>query len=250
MTAFLFDGTKIGLFTCIFESFYERRNPDVVTALPLQGALGDEVYEIKSDAEKAERVENCLQNLKTSDLKYNLSLAFKSGESIKYTVIFKYLKKAIDNKKVDISKNFADGDVLAFFDLVEKIRLEAHRLKGFLRFSETKDGYFYAHYEPDNDVTELIIPHFKSRFNFPFIIHDVKRNVVGLCDGKRYKVINYDSSVSIYLSNEEKEFEKLWKTYYNSVNIKERKNEKSMRSYMPVRYWKHALEKQENIEDF
>ncbi|MBO4323648.1 MAG: TIGR03915 family putative DNA repair protein [Clostridia bacterium] len=250
MTAFIYDGTKIGLFTCVFDCFYERHNPDVISSSPLQVGLQDEIYEIKSDQNKAERVNNCLLKCKTKNLSYDLSLAFRSGEAIKSTIIFKYLKKVIDNKNIDVSKNYADADVLNFNDLIQRILFEAHRMKGFLRFSQTQDGYYYSHYEPDNDVTELLMPHFKDRFHFPFIIHDLKRNILGLCDGKKYKVLNWNKKVEIYLSENEKDLEKLWKTYYKSVNIKERANEKVMLRFMPKRYWKHAIEKNEDTETF
>ena len=249
MIAFQFDGTKSGLLSCLFYCYYEKKIPNVISSSPLQYGIGEEIIHVETDEQKAERVDNCLSGCKTKTY-YDLPLALKSGEQIKFTVIFNYLKKVIDFKDVDISKNFADGDVLAFTDLIRRLLLEAHRFKGFLRFFEADGGYYYATYEPDGDITELLMPHFKDRFRFPFVIHDIKRNILGLSDGRKYKVIKWNDKVEVYLSEGEKQFESLWKTYYRSVNIKERKNERLMRECMPKRYWKHTPEKHEDTENF
>ena len=37
-------------------------------------------------------------------------------------------------------------------------------------------------------------------------------------------------------------FEDLWKQFYKSVNIEERKNPKCQKRMMPTRYWKHLTE--------
>lgn len=247
MTAFIFDGTKTGLLCCLFFAYYEKVIPEIVTASSLQYAIGDSVYEIESDEEKAERVLKCIFSAKTKQAAYFTDFALKSGEEIRFTVIFKYLKKVIDNLKTDISKNYADQDVLAFHDIIMRIMNEIHRFKGFIRFSESKDGFLYAHYEPDNDITELLMPHFCARLKTPFIIHDTKRNIIGLSDGIKYKVIQNDGRIDIYLSDYETEFLKLWKTYYKSVNIESRKNERTMLNFLPKRYWKNLPEKNDRI---
>ena len=250
MIAFTFDGTKDGLLTCVFDCYYNKKVPQVVTSSPLQTGFGDEIIGVETDFNKAERVQNCINSLKTANIAYDIDFALKSGEELKFTAIFNYIKKAIDNKDEDVSKNFADADVLNFRDIISRITFEAHRQKGFLRFVEAKDGFYYAKYEPDNDITELLMPHFKNRFKFPFIIHDVKRNILGLSDGKKYKVIKWNSSVDIYLSEGEENFEKLWKTYYKSVNIEERKNLDAMTRFLPKRYRKYMPETVKDLGDF
>ena len=42
--------------------------------------------------------------------------------------------------------------------------------------------------------------------------------------------------------NSDTNFEELWKTFYNSVNIKERENLRLRNQHMPKRYWKHLTE--------
>ena len=42
-------------------------------------------------------------------------------------------------------------------------------------------------------------------------------------------------------SNED-EYEKMWKTFIKAVTIKERKNLRCQRNFMPKKYWKNLLE--------
>ena len=251
MTTYFFDGTKNGLLTCIFESFYDRRIPDDVTTECVQCGLLDEIVTIKTDNEKAERVYKCLKNCKTKYLVSDFNLTFRSGGKSRFKVLLDYLNVAISNKNIDISKAFALPEIQAFTDLKNRIYTETHRFKGFLRFMETEKGFYYACYEPDNDITELLVPHFTARLQSPFIIHDIKRNILALCDGKRYKILNGgDNGVTVFMSESEEIFLDLWQQYYKSINIEERKNLRQMRNYMPERYWKNLSEKQEKTEDF
>lgn len=251
MTTYFFDGTKNGLLTCIFESFYDRRIPDDVTTECVQCGLLDEIVTIKTNNEKAERVYKCLKNCKTKYLVSDFNLTFRSGEKKRFKVLFDYLNVAISNKNIDVSKAFALPEIQAFTDLKNRIYTETHRFKGFLRFMETEKGFYYACYEPDNDITELLVPHFTARLQSPFIIHDIKRNILALCDGKRYKILNGgDNGVTVFMSESEEIFLYLWQQYYKSINIEERKNLRQMRNYMPERYWKNLSEKQEKTEDF
>lgn len=251
MTTYFFDGTKNGLLTCIFESFYDRRIPDDVTTECVQYGLLDEIVTIKTDNEKAERVYKCLKNCKTKYLVSDFNLTFRSGEKSRFKVLFDYLNVAISNKNIDVSKAFALPEIQAFTDLKNRIYTETHRFKGFLRFMETEKGFYYACYEPDNDITELLVPHFTARLQSPFIIHDIKRNILALCDGKRYKILDGgNNGVTVFMSESEEIFLDLWQQYYKSINIEERKNLRQMRNYMPERYWKNLSEKQEKTEDF
>ena len=110
---------------------------------------------------------------------------------------------------------------------------------------ESKDKVLYAPYSPDNNITDMLMEHFAERLKSErFVIHDVKRKIAGMYNGKEW-IMNYVGEVEIYLSEYERAFENLWKKYYVAVNIKERPHEKQMKGYMPVRYWKFLPEKKQ-----
>jgi probable DNA metabolism protein len=137
----------------------------------------------------------------------------------------------------------AQPTVMEMLDIRSKVTKEIDRQKGFLRFMENSEGVLYAPYSPDNDITDLLAPHFAERFkNQRFVIHDIKRKIAGMYDGINLVMFEAENA-EIYLSEYEKTFENLWKQYYNSVNISSRPHEKQMKGYMPVRYWKFLPEK-------
>jgi probable DNA metabolism protein len=59
----------------------------------------------------------------------------------------------------------------------------------------------------------------------------------------RFKQTDFHLDTSLNLSGEEAEFQILWKEYFNNITITERKNPRLQKQYMPVRYWKHLIEK-------
>ena len=115
-------------------------------------------------------------------------------------------------------------------------------MHGFLRFAECTGG-LYAHFSPDNDIVDLVAPHFAKRFSGEkFIIHDTKRNLLAVYDGKSLKTVLNESPVTVYLSTEEEQFRKLWKTYFDSVTIESRKNKRLQDNFLPRRYRKDMTE--------
>ena len=91
------------------------------------------------------------------------------------------------------------------------------------------------------------MPHFCKIFNsMSFFIHYVKRNIAGIYNTKEYKIFYGLDVLNISLSENEQQFLKIWKMYYNTVSIKQRKNTRLMKRFMPVRYWKFMAEKQDN----
>lgn len=245
MIVYVIEGSQTGLYSALYYAYKNKKFPDKIIEIYTQLSLTDEIIYIKNDTTIAEKVKIFLTKCKTKNTVYETSIALKSGECNKLSVIFFYLKTVIDEKNTDISRNFAHTYVLNFYDLIKRIHTETHRFKGFLRFEESSSGFYYSHYTPDNDITEYLMPHFEARFaSIPFIIHDVKRNIVGLCDGKTYKTIySGNTPVTIYLSDNETVFRNLWRSYYNAVTIKCRKNDRQMYAYMPKRYHKDLPEK-------
>ena len=111
--------------------------------------------------------------------------------------------------------------------------------KGFLRFHETVRGVLYAVYSPDNDITELIAPHYLSRLGVqPFIIHDLKRGRIAISDGISIRYGYTDKKAVLNFSNGEKEVQLLWKRFYNDISIKDRTNPRGQDRCMPRRYRK------------
>lgn len=120
---------------------------------------------------------------------------------------------------------------------------EFHRLCGLVRFMKLPNGMFYAKIHPDNNILELLGHHFIKRLpNENLIIHDKVRNIALLYNKKDYIIIEADNLKITSLPEEELCYQSLWKTFYKSIGIKERKNSKLRMQFMPKKYWQDLVE--------
>jgi probable DNA metabolism protein len=245
MKYFITDGTLPALYTAIFYAIQEKEC--VITSDDaIQLTLDSQVKHISEEGDKAERVYNKIKRL-DSGAPNDINLVWRSENSQKEQLIFEYVKLMV-RAKTSVRDCLADKQVFDFLAVRSKVSGELHNMKGFLRFIEMESGAFYAPYSPDNDITDLLVPHFVARFKQQkFVIHDVKRKKAAIYDGTDW-ILCHTEGAEIYLSEYEKAFEDLWKKYYNAVNIAARPHEKQMKGYMPVRYWKFMPEKQDNNE--
>ncbi len=240
MNIYVCDGSPESFFTAVFDG-YKDSDCVITSERDLQVSLDSDFINVAPDFAKVERVTNCI-------LKYDknavddILLVLRSCDSRKEQIALCYIRQII-KMKMPVKSAFNLPEVTAFNDILHKVTGETHQIKGFLRFMESKSGAFYAPYSPDNDITVLLMPHFAARLSSQkFVIHDIKRNIAGLYNGSDW-IICPLAQTEIVLSDGEKNFEALWKKYYNSVNIESRPHEKQMKGYMPVRYWKFLPEK-------
>lgn len=242
MINYVYDGTFLGLLTVVFESYKSKIFPNKIYKKNcFQLDLTIKNKEIITSLEKANRVKVKLLKLLEKNNYNQLKVAFFSTLLDKDLIIFYYIKEIIDCG-LDVSNNYQNSNIFAYSVLIKKVKFEVHRFLGFIRFSQLDNGIYYAVFEPDNLINELILPHFIKRYKtMPFILHDVKNGVISWYNTKNYKTI-YKKIPKL---NSKDEFEKLFKTYYESVNIKSRKNTRNMFNFMPKRYHKNLPEKNE-----
>ncbi len=129
---------------------------------------------------------------------------------------------------------------------------ENHKLKGFLRFKELENNLLYAEIAPENNILFLLSKHFKNRLkNEYWLIKDTKRNILSLYDKKEFYIINGENFImeQIKLSSSEENIEKLWKKFYQTIGIQERKNERCRMNFMPKKYWQYIIEMSDEYEN-
>lgn len=244
MIAYKYDGTLDGIFTCVYHSFINDEIPYAISCEQIQTKIGGKIRIIETDHVANKRIITALYKYIGLNALADIRYAFRNGSDETAIKIFNYVRKTFEARKC-IAGKFSDQTVLDFYDTIKKVGNEVHRMKGFLRFSQTAGDIYYAHFSPDNDIADLLLPHFMLRFkNMPFVIHDVKRNVLAMYNGQESKIIKSCHPLLVEFSAEEESFRKLWQTYYNSISIKERRNEKLMRAFMPIRYHEHLIEKE------
>ena len=255
MTIYVFDGTMDGLLTAVFDAFALHEQPQQLLmkgdALPL---FCDHTYQVTADEEKARRVWAGLEKRLSREALRLISVSWLSELRELNQPLFHYLCKVF--RQGDIARNFADPDVLAVTNIARRVMHEQLRMKQFIRFQKAKDGTYLAVVAPDHNVLPLITDHFQDRFNDQsWLIYDAKRHYGYYHDGKSVIRITFEDEAAVpfnltngkmnadVLSENDRLFQDLWRTYFKAICIKERMNPRKQLSDMPRRYWKYMTEK-------
>ena len=237
---YIFDGTIDGFLTAFVEA-YEDENA-LLTSKQAQLPLSCQPVFIHTDAARAKRAKNRLLAFDRNCI-FDLDKLLRCGMPDNEQVAFEYFR-VLAKQKRSVCNQFSIPAVFSAVQYIKKVGLEIHRFHGFIRFMETESGALYAPFSPDNDICDLLAPHFRKRLpQFPFVIHDVKRKKAAVYDGVNCFVAPLEEA-DVLLSAKEADWLHLWKEYYNAVNIPQRARPKQMRGYMPARYWKFLPETQ------
>lgn len=252
-TTYLYDKTFEGLLTVVFETFKSKINADIIVSKKnYQVSLLDIPVDIKTDIAKAERVWKGLiakTGKNAADMVYHAFLSEIEGVEM---WIYNYLKLAF-SANYNVSMNYREESVLQMKQIQRTVLHEAHRMFMFVRFQRTSANIFFAPIQPVYDIIPLIGKHFKNRFRDQlWVIYDTVRDY-GLyydrsdvqeikLEQKKYSKSSGKINASL-LEEKEEIYQILWKNYYDSINIAERKNLKVQMQFMPKRFWNYLPEK-------
>lgn len=244
MNQYLYDDSFEGLLTTIFYT-YRIQEPLQITRFSqyLPNLLAEPIS-ITTEEDKSDRVYNSLlTKLSASTLRKVYYLYLSELPEVD-TLIYRYIKLCYQyGDSINLAKN---NDVIIKVDTYcKRVTLESHRFKGFVRFKEVAAGIFYAKIEPDHFILPLLIEHFNQRFSDQyFIIHDLKREIaiVHTLDDIFLKPLTQKEKMIIEAQSCPDQFEQLFRSFYASTTISERKNKRQQLLYMPKRYHKHLIE--------
>lgn len=244
MITLIHDGTFEGLLSCIYEAFYSREKPDTICGIhEFTPNLLSTNINVTTDLEKAKKVSQAIKSKISSDAMRKINYAYLSEQECAGMIIFNYLKLGFKlGSKVDLHMNH--DAVLGINKLEWKVKIERHRMLGFVRFKGIGD-FFYSAIEPDNNVLSLISGHFAARLRSEcFILHDLKREIAFFYNKGEsgYAPLLKKESECFSKDNRDHFYTELWKEFYETISIVDRKNLKLQKNYMPVRYWKHLTE--------
>lgn len=252
MIVFRYDKTFEGLLTALFDAYQRKTFPEKLISIDeIEPLFTHEVYTVLTQNASAGRVWNGAKK-KLSHNGCNLVMhVWLSELEGADNLIFRFMRKTFDSKH-SIETNYADEDVLMMNQIAKKVDREREHLTQFVRFQKTADGMFFAPIEPIFNALPLAVEHFTDRFaDQDWIVYDIKRNYGYYYDRKKAVEITLDNTTFAdgklseeLLDETEKQFQQLWKSYFNSMTIKERINPKLQRQHMPARFWKYLTEKQ------
>ena len=195
---------------------------------------------LAADAEKAGKVISTIRRI-CSDMVYeHLFKAACADASDKADAIYRYIQVALKmgNRVVN---HFTNPAVVRIMELSRAVGNAEHHYLGFLRFIEIPGNILLARYAPKPRLTELIIPHFVERFpEERFVIWDTVRNEAGIhVPGQNYILLKLtDAQVAVLESYTEdnRKAEQKWKSFVESISVKERENLKLQRNNIPLHF--------------
>ena len=237
---YLYDGTFSTLMDLITQLLAFKTKPlNICNQNNYLPSLLDETIELKLD-----------NNFDISKIKVTKNIlktiyyVYLSTDEHKELIIYYFLLNGLKYQdKIFTMRNLKC--VNSTLKIAKYVSNENHKLKGFLRFQELENHILYAEISPTNNVLELLSIHFMKRLkNEYWIIKDVGRNMYSIYDKKKYYIIA-DENINLKTLGaieKEKEVENLWVTFFNTIGIKERKNNRCQMNFMPKKYWKYIIE--------
>jgi probable DNA metabolism protein len=253
MITYIFDGSAEGMLSAVFES-YERKHRQVKLLCGAHAGtqeLFDTPLVIVSDPYKAGRVwEGLKRKIPAGKMRHFINARFAEQPQV-WQVMFDYVRYIFDGP-AGAAFNTGAMPVLELEQVSKKVDRERHRMKAFIRFQKGGNGMYHAVIRPDYNVLPLIVKHFSDRYaDQPWLIYDEQRQYGMYYDTKQVQEVslgwrpdNLPARPSdICLDEQELLYSRLWKDYFKSTSIKERKNMRLHIQHVPKRYWRYLTEK-------
>ena len=232
MIHLLYDSSFEGFLTAIFITFERRYTP----------TLWDEEERVYTDATKAQRVLSKIKTIWGTEGVAVVLRAFLSEENAIENHLLQAIRLMIQYPEGNVLENYANEAIAHIRKAAKSVGREVHRVKEFVRFEQVGTLYF-AKIVPQYDVLPLVIPHFRARFSDQeWVLFDPKRGYGFYYDLK--EVISFTPTDKNFgkTSQLSDGYEQLWKTYFQHINITERKNTRYQLRSMPKRYWQYLPE--------
>lgn len=252
MVTICYDGSFEGFLSAVFDVYEYRFNSvRIVPAHRFQQTLLGKIHHSIPNEEHAKRVTIGLKKkISTGAFNQFYSCFLSELENIEDSLL-EYVQYVFSSK-VSIEYDFSNAAVMKIAETAKKVHREKHRMEAFVRFHLTKDGLYYSMIEPDFNVLPLIERHFKNRYaDQRWLIYDQRRKYGLYYDLTAVNPVtlnfsadmNDGNSMSEIHDDSEELYQQLWKLYFQSVNIKARKNTRLHILHMPRRYWRYLVEK-------
>ena len=253
MNLFIYDNTFEGLLTAIHDALDLDIIPNkIVSIKSFQDDLFASKYDIATDFDIFDKIWNSIKKKTNEQNCQRIFKAFLSEQVDVEMIIYEYIKLIL-NTAYNVETNFSDDSVIKLNNIQKKVDREAQRVLMFVRFQKTVDDIYYSSFDPKYNVIPLTVNHFRNRFaDQKWVIFDTRRKFGYYYDLESIREITIGNKKVSFESGKvdddvlhvsEKLFQKLWKSYYDAINITERKNLKVHMQFLPKRFWKYLPEK-------
>ena len=237
-----YDGTSEGFLTCVYEAFTAKICPQMIVT-PETATLFHGHY-IETDSLKAEKIEKRLKQRLTKQNFQFISRGFLTNVPDKEVCLLIAIDIALEEKG-PLIHHIGNPPIKALYDGIRAMGHEAHLYKGFIRFTIVEDA-LYSTIEPKHFVLPSLVYHFLKRYPRETIyIYDKTHKLLLVLEKGKYEYYQVEEAPNLPVSEEEKAIQNQWRTFFNTIAIKERKNYRCQITHMPKRFWGEMTEFQE-----
>lgn len=235
---YVYDGSFDGLLSCVFDVFDRKETPSEVVR-EYGGFLPCRTVTVSD--EKASRVKKgIITRMGRDALKFGERAYLSERDGIEKQIV-EYYRLGFKVGK-SLCGMLAEECVAAVQQASRFTMNERHRILQFLRFSDS-NGVLTAVISPEANVLPLIAGHFAERFpRESFLIYDSLRRVALVYGGGKTAFVPLEEYAQPAADGEEQRYRDLFKMFYDTIEIKERHNERCRMSHMPKRFWKNMTE--------
>lgn len=245
---YVYDGSWPGLLNVVFTVFSQKR--PALSVVRDQADITDLFHPVRAvatDEAHATRVHQRARTLLGAPRLRELWMCHLAERPEVDRLLADFLTLTFTGGAVN---DVRDPTVLGLRQWRKHVSHEKHQMEAFVRFQENSNGVWTATIAPAYNVLPLIATHFRKRYaDMEWVIAD-QRRAYGLYHQRgivRVVEFVYDESdtqpaVPVEAAAHERAFVHLWKTYFRSVDIPERRNLKLQMRHMPKRHWKHMVE--------
>lgn len=231
----VYDTSFEGFLTLVHDVYYKKIILSAIKRDNFLSSLFEEIYEVKTDIVKSDVVlKALLEKFSKENFERILHIFMCDAKDFEMDLLC-YIVTGFKSQQ-----ELQDINIPCIFTL-QALQKEFfhvyHKMSGFLRFEELEDGSLYAKLEAKYNVLYLLGKHFSKRLNNQnYIIHDIKRELAFVHTREFIGVRKVSEFELPTHSESEEKFQKLWKTFFQSVTIQSRENKKLQRQTVPLLY--------------
>lgn len=242
--------TVTGIYSALYDAWKESRNREA--GIELRGKTQQQLfceYRIVEECEKkVPAVQRMIKRYMGYNTYWDFYLAILSDDNEKGDAVFRTMQEA---RRIADSTRIMDHlgcpAVAKVFELSRRVSNEAHIYKEVIRFRELENGVLFSEISPRTKILACIAEHFADRFPLEnwmiydkthkaFLAHRAGAECRLICGEE----LNKESASRI--SANQKEYEELWKAFFESIAVKERENPKLQQTHLPKRYRREMTE--------
>ena len=257
-TIYVCEDSLTGIFSGIYEVWKRKMTAEeagLEVGDSFERRLFCEYIFCKAEERKVLAVIRMIQKNLGVDVYEKISYALLSADRRKADMVFRAMLEAKKLSRKDrLMEHLGNEAVRAVFGMYRQVANEAHHYKGFVRFRELKNKTLFAKIEPKHAVLPCIAEHFADRFpQENWVIYDKTHEVFLIHEkGKRYYFLQQymcmkgdsgsDQNIAGGFSEEEMDYEALWKGFVQSISVAERENRALQNQNLPLRFRTNLVE--------